>query len=460
MRIVAEGTFVDPDFGTQYNAAGSGSGFIVDPSGIAVTNNHVVTGAAFLEVWVGDEPDPRNARVLGVSECSDLAVIEIDGDDFAYLEWFDGEIVAGTEVFALGFPLGTEEYTVLDGIVSKEDAGGESSWASVDSVIEHSADILPGNSGGPVVNADGQVVAVNYAGDSAGQSFAIGRAEAERVLDQLVGGQDVTSIGINGQAFGGEGIWVSSVESGSPAQRAGIEGGDIITLLEGLVVGIDGTMADYCDILRSRLPTDPLTIEVYRSSTGEYLEGTLNSDEPLAVAFSFATELDDVVVDDPDPAGGYEYVEVTDDTSSLYVWIPSTWNDIDGSPWVLDGEEIGVALSAAPSLDAWASTWTTPGMFFGASPQLAEWYSADEILDLYGFAGSCEGPSRSDYADVLYTGRWDVWQNCGGTGTTLVNVAAYPADFSFMVVVQFQAVTLDDLEALDEALNTFYAIDY
>ncbi|MGH2621494.1 MAG: S1C family serine protease, partial [Anaerolineales bacterium] len=64
VQIVAEGTFIDPEFGLQVNAAGSGSGFIIDPSGIAVTNNHVVTGAALLKVYVAGEQDPRNARVL------------------------------------------------------------------------------------------------------------------------------------------------------------------------------------------------------------------------------------------------------------------------------------------------------------------------------------------------------------------------------------------------------------
>ncbi|MDH5372572.1 MAG: S1C family serine protease, partial [Acidimicrobiia bacterium] len=280
VRIVAQGTFVDPDYGTQLNSAGSGSGFIIDPAGIAVTNNHVVTGAAFLQVYVGGEAEPRNAKVLGVSECSDLAVIDIDGDGYPYLEWFEGDVVAGMDIYAIGFPLGTEEYTILDGIVSKEDAGGESTWSSVDSVIEHSADILPGNSGGPVVTADGKVLAVTYAGDSMGQSYAIGRGEAERVLDRLTAGEDVTSLGINGQAIVGDGysgIWVASVESGSPAQEAGISGGDVVTLLEGLVLATDGTMADYCDILRSHHSADPLFIEIYRSETGQFLDGTLNS---------------------------------------------------------------------------------------------------------------------------------------------------------------------------------------
>ena len=81
IRIVSQGSFVDPEFGS-YEGIGSGSGFIIDPSGIAITNNHVVTGAALIKVYFSDDDKPRNAKILGVSECSDLAVIDIDGDGF------------------------------------------------------------------------------------------------------------------------------------------------------------------------------------------------------------------------------------------------------------------------------------------------------------------------------------------------------------------------------------------
>ncbi|MGD8474885.1 MAG: hypothetical protein PVH59_12235, partial [Anaerolineae bacterium] len=74
IQIEAQGSFVEPGVGLQMNVAGRGSGFIIDESGIAVTNNHVVTGAAFLQVWVGGEDDPLNAKVVAVSECSDLAL--------------------------------------------------------------------------------------------------------------------------------------------------------------------------------------------------------------------------------------------------------------------------------------------------------------------------------------------------------------------------------------------------
>ena len=91
----------------------------------------------------------------------------------------------------------------------------------------------------------------------------------------------MNSIGVNGNAVASEdgsisGIWVSSVKSGSPANKAGIQGGDIITTMEGLVLATDGSMSDYCDILRTRSDKDTLSIEVLRYSTQEYLTGQLN----------------------------------------------------------------------------------------------------------------------------------------------------------------------------------------
>ena len=140
IQIEAQGTFVDPEWG-EYSGAGRGSGFIIDPSGIAVTNNHVVTGAAKLQVWIGgDTSKSYNARVLGVSECSDLAIIDIDGDGFPYLEWYDAPVQVGLDVYTAGFPLGDPEYTLTKGIVSKENADGETTWASVETVIMHARD--------------------------------------------------------------------------------------------------------------------------------------------------------------------------------------------------------------------------------------------------------------------------------------------------------------------------------
>ena len=456
VQILGEGSQVNPEEGLV-SGGWSGSGFIIDPSGIAVTNNHVVTGAAFLQVLVDGEDEPRNAKILGVSECSDLAVIDIDGAGFPYLEWDEGDLTVGTDVYAAGFPLGDPEFTLTQGIISKEKANGETRRSSIDAVMEHTAQVLPGNSGGPLISADGRVMGVNYwAWEDLDIYRAISRDETAKVLDHLIAGNDVNSIGVNGFAFVDEdysGIWVSAVESGSPVANLGIKGGDIITKLEGLDLSTDGTMSDYCDILRSHDADDPLAIEVLRFETEEVLEGTLNSGEELVLAFSFAEELaDDVASGD---AVAYDYMEVYDDDEVLVMQVPTTWADIDGRGWEIDGVVVGNAVIAAPSLSGFYETWTTPGVFFGASEALLAETEPGDLLNVWEFSDSCTYDGTYDYEDAVYAGEYDLWLNCGGTDTAFVVLEAYPADESFVVLVQIQIVSEADLEAFDTILATF-----
>lgn len=463
IQIEAQGTFADPEVGTLYNAAGRGSGFIIDPSGIAVTNNHVVTGAALIKVWVGGEAEPRNARILGVSECADLAVIDINGEGFSYLEWYDGVVDVGLDVYAAGFPLGDPEYTLTRGIISKARADGETSWASVDGVVQHDATINPGNSGGALVTADGQVVAVNYAGATGvNQYFAIAQAQALSVIEQLRQGQDFLSIGVNGTAVndgnGLSGIWVSSVKSGSPADRAGVKAGDIITRLEGLVLATDGTMADYCDILRTHVPEATLGIEVLRFATQELLEGQLNG-RGLEQTFSFAQDLveDTGAVPVAGEGGGYSgYVTISDDSGLMQMDVPAEWRDIDGTAWVLEGETIGLSLAAAPNLDNMYSRWDTAGVFFGVSDQFD--LPMGDMLDSVDYSNDCTYEGRFAYEDSVYSGEYDFWYDCAGEGMMLV-LAAKPADSSYLTLVMIQMVTDADLEAADQILATFIFTD-
>ena len=463
IRIQAEGSFIDPEFGEMTNAAGQGTGFIIDPSGIAVTNNHVVTGSAFLQVYVEGEDEPRNARILGVSECSDLAVIDIDGDDFPALQWREGDIPAGLEIYVAGFPFfGNEEFTLTRGIVSKASADGETNWASVDSVIEIDATINPGNSGGPLVDGDGRVVGVNYASSSGtDQYFTISRDEALPVIEQLRAGKDVNSIGINGQAVSdGEsifGIWASSVESGSPADKAGIKAGDILTKMEGLVLATDGTMSAYCDILRGHNMTDPMSVEVLRFADGTLLTGQLNGD-PLEIVGTFGTDAGGSSGDTSGGAtgGSYsEYVSVRDDSGMLQMSVPVEWSDIDGTPWTFEDEEAGPSLNAAVDVDGFYDNWTTPGAFLGASTSLRATYDPNSFLDQFDLSDSCTYDGRSDYSDELYTGAYDSYSNCGGTGTSFLVLVVEPESQGVLIILQVQMVTAADQEALQRILESF-----
>ncbi|HMR62598.1 MAG TPA: trypsin-like peptidase domain-containing protein [Anaerolineae bacterium] len=325
IRIVAKGefTYVDDEGNLQPFDESSGSGFIIDESGIAVTNSHVVIGGSIFNAYIGGDDQPYRMRVLGISECSDLAVLQLlGGEEFPYLTWYEGNVSPPLTVLTAGFPLGDSEFTMTRGIVSKAKTSGQTSWASVDSVLEHDATINPGNSGGPLVSEEGQIVGVNYASNSAtNQYFAIAREEALEVIEQLRAGRNVHSLGISAEAVSiplddgtiFSGIWVSSVNSGSPADEAGIKPGDFITRLENVAMAADGSMNDYCEILRTRNPEEEtITFEVVRLQTEECLRGQVNGRKIEVVdcveVFSSALEVDpeQYAEDNPDgPTGSF-----------------------------------------------------------------------------------------------------------------------------------------------------------
>lgn len=483
IQIEAQGTFVDPEFG-EYSGAGLGSGFIINPSGLALTNNHVVTGAALIEVWVGgDTSRSYNAQIIAVSECSDLALIDIDGDDFPYLEWYPGDITVGLEVYAAGFPLGDPEFTLTRGIVSKEKAGGESSWASVNQVIEHDATINPGNSGGPLVSEDGQVVGVNYASyAAAGQFFAIGRDTTLSVINQLKAGDDVDSLGINGVAIikngsNLSGIWVSSVKSGSAADGAGIEPGDFITSLEGLPLATDGSMAAYCDIIRTHGDENTLGMEVIRFQTNETLEGQFNG-RMLSVTGSLVDSGYDNTISgstSQGDTGGYGseyvleifddgYMAVTDEYGALYVEIPETWNQLDGTLWTEYWGDLyfeAADIAAAPDLDDFFSFVDSSGMQFSASEDWGEIGGYIQLLDSTTdwFEDVCDYQWREPYEDPVYEGAYDYWDCGNDTGIVVIGARPISDPSAYLVLVQVQVVTDFDFDALERIMDTF-DVDY
>ncbi|MBN2004764.1 MAG: serine protease [Anaerolineae bacterium] len=460
IQIEAEGVFVDPQ-GTQTSSAGRGSGFIIDPSGIAVTNNHVVAGAAMLRVWVGGETEPRNAKLLGGSECSDLAVIDLEGNGYSYLTPYTGKATTGLDVYAAGFPLGDPEFTLTRGIISKERANGDTDWASVKAVLEHDAVINPGNSGGPLVTKDGEVVGVNYASyREAQQSFAIAWSEAADIVEALQTDDDVDSLGVNAQAVvledGLSGVWAASVQPGSSADKAGVQSGDIIVSLENIDLATDGTMADYCDILRTHAPDDTLNVAVVRFATEEMWAGQINGRE-LALSFSFAQQGRDDVEDTGSADTYEEYVKIEDESSAIVMEVPAEWLDQDGGPWMNDDEVLGASLSAAPDLEEFRSSYGTPGVFFAAAPLSGE-FDADGLLDAVGEQESCTYEGRFDYQDELYTGRYDYYTECGDADSVMFVVVAAPEEEDFVTVIIMQAVTEADLEAADHVFNTFTVV--
>ena len=231
-----------------------GSGVIVDRKGFILTNNHVVDQATKIQVQLSGNTTKYNAKVVGVDEETDLAVIKIDAGKelpVAKLGNSDG-VQVGDWVLAIGSPFGLNA-TVTAGIISAKDRGGVGH--QFQKFIQTDAAINPGNSGGPLVDLAGEVIGINTAiitGSRGyeGVGFALPSTAAINVYNQLIQQGRVTrgSIGVSFQEELGtnaitlkelgapNGVVIMGVEPGSPAEKAGLKGGDVITSVNGHAV--------------------------------------------------------------------------------------------------------------------------------------------------------------------------------------------------------------------------------
>lgn len=464
IQIQAAGGMRHPEFG-NYVGVGSGSGFLIGSDGLAVTNNHVVTGAATLEVYIGgDTTRSYNARVVGASECNDLALIDIsEPEPLPYLDWAQEPVAVGQEIYVAGFPLGDPEYTLTRGIVSKANADSEDlTWASVDHSLEHDAAAHPGNSGGPLLTTDGLVTGIHFSGylpeDMVRQQYAIDHILARDVVEQLREG-DFESLGINAtpvydEAAGITGLWVSGVKAGSPAARAKVAPGDIITHLNGLPMAPTGTMAEYCDVLRTAGEGAPVAIEVLRYDTGEVLRGELNNpieqDAAMEPVLSFAEEIgDEVAAGSGDTSRVYDYEVVVDDTESILIEVPTEWADRATATWEVTGRPMIQASADNHSFD---NSWSEPGLIYAVVDTTDDLEGLIQNMD---FAADCADDGLSEYSDGLYTGFYHRYSDCGGSGNQVVVLAATPNDQSFTALLLVQMMHDRDVLALDHAFATF-----
>ncbi|MGH7895053.1 MAG: Do family serine endopeptidase, partial [Candidatus Binatia bacterium] len=232
----------------RHEAHGLGSGFVIDPNGYVVTNNHVVEDATEITVRLADGRE-LPATILGRDPKTDLALLKVEATGLPTVPAGDSSgLQVGEPVMAIGNPFGLEQ-TVTTGIVSA--MGRVIGQGPYDDFIQTDASINPGNSGGPLINARGQAVGINTAifsrtGGSVGIGFAIPINLAKPVVTQLAEQGHVTRawLGVSVQpltpdlaksfkAEGRTGVLVSDVIDGSPAAKAGLRRGDILLTYEG-----------------------------------------------------------------------------------------------------------------------------------------------------------------------------------------------------------------------------------
>ena len=277
--------------------SGLGSGFVIDRDGHIVTNYHVIDGAETIQVSFSNK-DTLAAELVGTDPSTDLALLQVEAGANALtpLKLADSDAVrVGDPVVAIGNPFGLER-TVTSGIVSAlQRAVTAPNGYTIDEVIQTDAPINQGNSGGPLFDGRGQVIGVNSqietAGDSSGNvgiGFAVPSNTVKAVVEQILadGRVDRAYLGVTlaevaetqAKELGVErsGLLVQGVQEGSPAAKAGLQGGTDSTVVAGesyvlggdLIVAVDGTavetVADLRGVLLKRAPGDTVVLDVLR----------------------------------------------------------------------------------------------------------------------------------------------------------------------------------------------------
>ena len=285
-----------PDVQTR----GQGSGFIISADGIILTNAHVVKGAKEVTVKLTDRRELQ-AKVLGADPKTDVAVLKVEGKNLPVVTMGKvGDLRVGEWVLAIGSPFGFEN-TVTAGVVSAK--GRSLPDDSAVPFIQTDVAVNPGNSGGPLFNARGEVVGINSqiysrSGGYQGVSFAIPIELATHVQQQLVatGKVDHARLGVTvqevNQAFADsfrlprpEGALVSSVEDGGPAARAGLRSGDVITGVNGQRVVASGDLPAIIGMAR---PGESVRLDVWRGGKPQTLTAQLGNAQGQAQAVTAA----------------------------------------------------------------------------------------------------------------------------------------------------------------------------
>jgi len=275
---------------TQKAIRGAGSGVILSPDGLIVTNNHVIKGASELQVTLNNNKT-YVAEVIGTSSQNDIALLKIDATNLDYLPFGDSDqIKVGEWVLAVGNPFNLTS-TVTAGIVSAKARDLSGSDDQFQSFIQTDAAVNPGNSGGALVNTRGELIGINTAitsqtGSFVGYSFAIPSNNAKKMVEDLIefGNVRKAILGVRGTDLNSEtakqlqidisqGFYINGVDPKSGAYEAGLKKGDIIKSIDNIKIR---KFADMTGYLSSKNPGETVTITYLRNNNERESKVTLD----------------------------------------------------------------------------------------------------------------------------------------------------------------------------------------
>jgi serine protease Do len=340
-QVQSTGNFADPDY-KYYRAFQGGSGFIFDSAGLGITSSHVVQGASEITIKIPAlGKKTYSAEVIGVSECTDLALIDIEGEGFPHLTWNTESLQEDQPLVAAGYPLGQDKYRPVDGLYNGGKTKVWTPWYAVEEAIYHNAPISMGYCGGPLLIQDAQVAGVLLPSLLEEELvFALGSSQVQEKIAALEEGTHLDWLGINGMAVSFEkpgyyGLWITSLQPDSPADQANLQPGDLIYQINEQIVNPDTSKNGYCSIIQDRTLDSILPLHVIRISNGLFSlhYGQINGRPLLQIAFGKEGELP-LEVTDPDQALAeaenprIKDVVLHDNTDALAMVVPGHWQEI------------------------------------------------------------------------------------------------------------------------------------
>lgn len=317
--------------GQQQQQIGTGSGVIISEDGYIVTNNHVINEAQDIEITLNNRKTYK-AKLIGTDSKMDIALLKVDADEkLPYAVFADSDQVkVGEWVLAVGNPYNLNS-TVTAGIVSAKarnlDSGGIQSFLQTDAVVN------PGNSGGALVNTNGELVGINTmissnTGSYVGYSFAVPSNITRKIIEDIMefGNVQRGILGIEGYELNGnaarelklsesQGFYVNKISKNSGAEKAGIQTGDVIIKLDNQTITSFAELSGYVNTKR---PNDEIKVKVNRDGKSLIIPVKLTKKELINYEF-YGIELEDLTTSDKKQFGIKSGVKIKDITNEKLI---------------------------------------------------------------------------------------------------------------------------------------------